>query len=347
MSTVIECVPNFSEGCNDEVIAEIASAIRSVEGVKLLNVDAGKSANRTVMTFAGSPGDVIEAAYLAIKTASVLIDMRTQKGEHPRIGATDVCPLIPISGITIEEVDRYAQKLGARVGEELNIPIYMYEDSQKDTKRNNLAIIRNGEYEGLADKIKTPEWQPDYGPSKINTKAGATVIGARDFLIAYNINLSTTAVQTAKIIAKQVRESGALKREGNTFDGKLIKDKNDNTVQTPGSLKFVKAIGWYIKEYDCAQVSMNLTNFKISPLHVVFEEVCKKALEQDVKVTGSELIGLIPLNAMLEAGKHFQKKQQLTTNNTEKELITIAVNALGLNELSTFNPTERIIEYLL
>ncbi len=335
MKRIIECVPNFSEGVDEETIGSIANEISLVPGVKLLNVDPGKGANRTVITFAGEPEAVIEAAYLAIKKAAELIDMRTQKGTHPRMGATDVCPLIPISNITLDEVAVYAQQLAKQVGEELRIPVYLYEHAQADKRRRNLSVIRAGEYEGFFEKIKLPEWQPDYGPHTMNAKAGATVIGARDFLIAYNVNLNTSNTQVAHQIAQDVRESG---RTLTTPNGK---------VKLPGTLKQVKAIGWYIEEYGKAQVSMNLTNIAITPIHQVFDEVSAKAAERGIVVTGSELIGMIPLKAMLDAGLYFSIKQGLQGNLTDDDLIAIAVNIMGLNELQPFNARQRIIEFLI
>jgi glutamate formiminotransferase/formiminotetrahydrofolate cyclodeaminase len=347
MNQLIECVPNFSEGCDLNIIQQIADEIKFVTGVKLLNIDPGKATNRTVYTFVGTPQAVIDAAFLAIKKASQLIDMSKQKGEHPRIGATDVCPLIPISGITMEETAEYAKKLGERVGRELQIPVFLYEAAQTDKNRSNLSIIRIGEYEGMFEKIKLPEWKPDYGPAKNSIKSGATVIGARDFLIAYNINLNTSSVETANIIAGEIRESGYLKKEGDTASGKIIRDENGNPIKIPGTLKSLKAIGWYIKEYNCAQVSMNLTNINITPIHIAFDEVGKKAIKHGVKVTGSELIGLIPLKAMLSAGKYYAEKENLSKNKSEQELITKAIKSMKLDELSAFDPKKRIIEYLL
>ncbi len=336
MKQIIECVPNFSEGVDASIIDNIAAQIASVGNVKLLNVDPGKGTNRTVITFAGEPEGVIEAAFLAIKKAGELIDMRTQKGEHPRMGATDVCPLIPISNISMDEVVGYANKLAQRVGEELGIPVYLYEYSQPDTRRNNLSIIREGEYEGFFNKIKLPGWQPDFGPAEMNAKSGATVIGARDLLVAYNINLDTTSTPIAHDIALDVRESG-----------RVVKDAAGNKKQMPGALKKVKAIGWYIEEYGKAQVSMNLTNINITPVHRVFEEVCNQAAARSVKVTGSELIGMIPLNALLDAGKYFLQKQQLPVSVNEAELIAVAVKYMGLDELTPFDAGKRIIEYQL
>ena len=346
-SQLIECVPNFSEGHDLNIIKQITNEIESVEGVKLLNVDQGKATNRTVVTFVGNPEAVIEAAFKAIKKASELIDMSKHKGEHPRMGATDVCPLIPIAGISMEETAEYAKKLGARVGKELNIAVYLYEAAQAKKERNNLSVIRGGEYEGFFKKIKLPEWKPDFGPAEHSIKSGSTVIGARDFLVAYNVNLNTTSTRRANSIAFDVREAGRVKREGNQATGKIVTDAKGNPVNIPGSLKSVKAIGWFIEEYGIAQISMNLTNINITAVHIAFDEVCKKADERGIRVTGSELVGLIPLKAMLDAGKYFLEKQNRSTGVSEKELIKIAVKSLGLNELSPFKPEERIIEYLL
>ena len=347
MSQLIECVPNFSEGNDMNIIKQITNEIELVEGVKLLNVDPGKATNRTVVTFVGPPEAVIEAAFQTIKKASELIDMSKHKGEHPRMGATDVCPLIPIAGISMEETAEYAKKLGARVGKELNIAIYLYEAAQANKVRNNLSVIRGGEYEGFFKKIKLPEWEPDFGPSEHSIKSGSTVIGARDFLVAYNINLNTTSTRRANSIAFDVREAGRVKRDGNQATGKIVTDEKGNPVNIPGTLKSVKAIGWFIEEYGVAQISMNLTNINITPVHIAFDEVCKKANERGIRVTGSELVGLIPLKAILDAGKYFLEKQNRSTGVSEKELIKIAVKSLGLDELSPFKPEDRIIEYLL
>lgn len=347
MAQLIECVPNFSEGNDLTIIKQITTEIESVDGVRVLNVDPGKATNRTVVTFVGPPQAVVNAAFLAIKKAAELIDMSKHKGEHPRMGATDVCPLIPIAGISMEETATYAKKLGERVGRELGIPVYLYEAAQPNKKRNNLSIIRAGEYEGFFKKIKLPEWKPDYGPVEHSVRSGSTVIGARDFLIAYNINLNTTSVRRANAIAFDVRETGRVKREGNPITGKIIKDENGSPVYIPGTLKSVKAIGWYIKEYGVAQISMNLTNIQVTPVHVAFDEVCKKAIDRGIRVTGSELIGLIPLKCMLDAGRYFLAKQQRSTGVSDAELIKIAIKSLGLDDLSPFKPEERIIEYLL
>jgi len=347
MKQLIECVPNFSEGINMHVIKQITDCIESVENVKLLDVDPGKATNRTVVTFVGAPEDVIDAAFRAIKKASELIDMSKHKGEHPRMGATDVCPLVPISNISMEETVKYAHKLAERVGKELAIPIYCYENAALENKRKNLAYCRSGEYEALAEKLSKPEWKPDFGPSVFNARAGATAIGARDFLVAYNINLNTTSTRRANSIAFDVREKGRILREGDPVTGKIVKDEKDQPVYKPGSLKSVKAIGWYIEEYGIAQISMNLTNISITPVHKAFDEVCKKANERGIRVTGSELVGLVPLKAILDAGKYFLAKQNRSLGISEEEIIKIAVKSLGLDDLKPFNPKEKIIEYVL
>jgi len=347
MKKLIECVPNFSEGCDLNVINQITSEVEKIDGVKLLNVDPGKATNRTVVTFVGEPEAVINAAFVAIKKAGELIDMSKHKGEHPRMGATDVCPLIPISNISMEETAEYAKKLAKRVGEELEIPVYLYEAAQPNKNRNNLSVIRAGEYEGFFKKIKLPEWKPDFGPAEFDEKRGATVIGARDFLVAYNINLNTTSTRRANSIAFDVREAGRVLREGNPVTGKIVTNPDGTPKSIPGTLKSVKAIGWFIEEYGVAQISMNLTNINITPVHVAFDEVCSKASDRGIRVTGSELVGLIPLKAMLDAGKYFLRKQKRSTGVSEKELIKIAIKSMGLDELAPFKPEERIIEYLL
>lgn len=347
MQPIIECVPNFSEGRNLQTIKTITDAIETVEGIRLLDVDPGKATNRTVVTFVGSPDDVIEAAFRGIAKAAELIDMRNHTGEHPRMGATDVCPLIPISGITMEETAEYAKKLAKRVAEELHIPTYLYEAAQSNPLRTNLSVIRGGEYEGFFEKIKQPEWAPDYGKPEMNATAGATVIGARDFLIAYNVNLNTKSNRIANRIAFDVREAGRVKREGNPYSGKIATDENGEAIRIPGKLKSVKAIGWYIEEYNMAQISMNLTNYKITPLHVAFEETRKAADERGVRVTGSELVGLIPLKPLLDAGKYFLEKQGMSVGVSESELVDCAIRSMGLNELGPFDPSKKIIEYLL
>ncbi|MBS1915849.1 MAG: glutamate formimidoyltransferase [Bacteroidetes bacterium] len=343
MQQIIECVPNFSEGVDLNIIKQITNEIESIEGSRLLNVDPGKATNRTVVTFVGDPKAVVEAAFHAIKKAGELIDMSKHKGEHPRMGATDVCPLIPIANISMEETAKYAQQLAKRVGEELNIPVYLYEAAQPDKSRSNLSVIRAGEYEGFFKKIKLPEWKPDFGPAEFDAKRGGTVIGARDFLVAYNVNLNTTSVRRANAIAFDVREAGRVKKINN----KTVLDENGKPVHIPGSLKSVKAIGWYIEEYGVAQISMNLTNINVTPVHIAFDEVCKKADARGIRVTGSELVGLIPLKSMLDAGKYFLLKQKRSTGVSEKELLKIAIKSMGLDELSPFKPEERIIEYML
>lgn len=344
---LIECVPNFSEGNDMQVIKQITDAIESVEGVKLLDVDHGKATNRTVVTFVGTPDAVVEAAFRGIQKAAEVIDMTKHTGEHPRMGATDVCPFIPVSGISMEETAAYAVKLGKRVGEELSIPVYLYEQAQSDPERKNLSVIRAGEYEGFFKKIKEPQWKPDFGPAEFPAKTGATVIGAREFLIAYNINLNTKSTRLANSIAFDVREAGRVKREGHPVTGKVVTDANGNPVRIPGALKECKAIGWYIEEYKVAQISMNLTNYKVTPVHIAFDEVVKSATSRGIRVTGSELVGLIPLEAMLEAGRYFLAKQKQSQGVSEEELIHIAVKSLGLDELAPFDPQKKIIEYQL
>ena len=347
MEPIIECVPNFSEGRRPEVIKQITDVIETVAGVRLLNVDPGKATNRTVVTFVGSPAAVIEAAFQAIRVAGEVIDMREHKGEHPRMGATDVCPLIPVAGITMEETAAWAQRLAERVGKELQLPVYLYEAAQPNKTRSNLSVIRAGEYEGFFKKITQPEWKPDFGPAEFDARRGGTVIGARDFLVAYNVNLNTTSTRRANSIAFDVREAGRVLREGDPITGKIVTDANGKPVHVPGTLKAVKAIGWYIEEYGIAQISINLTNLGVTPVHKAFDEVCRAAGERGIRVTGSELVGLIPLQAMLDAGRYFLEKQQRSVGVSEKELIRIAILSMGLDELSPFVPEERIIEYLL
>ncbi len=346
---LIECVPNISEGRDASVIEAVAAMAESVEGVKLLDVDPGKATNRTVITFVGEPEPVIEAAFRVIKKASDLIDMRKHTGEHPRFGATDVCPLVPVANISMEETVKYAHKLGERVGKELGIPGYFYENAAREEKRKNLAACRAGEYEGLAKKLTDPDWKPDFGPAEFNKAktTGATAISARDFLIAYNINLNTTSARRANAIAFDIRERGRVKRHVNSITGKIVRDAQGNPVNIPGSLKAVKGIGWYIEEYGIAQLSLNLTNISITPMHVAFDEAVAKAQARGIRVTGSELVGLVPLQAMLDAGKYFLKKQQRSTGISDREIIKIAVKSLGLDDLKPFNPDKKIIEYML
>ncbi len=344
MKQLIECVPNFSEGNDLQIIKQITDAIESVEGVKLLNIDPGKATNRTVVTIVGEPAAVVEAAFRGIAKAAELIDMSKHKGEHPRMGATDVCPFIPVANISMDETAEWSKTLASKVGGELNIPVYLYEDAQKDKSRSNLSVIRGGEYEGFFKKIKEPQWKPDFGPSEFNAKAGGTVIGARDFLIAYNVNLNTKSVKRANSIAFDIREAGRMKTDEK---GKKVLDANGNEIRIPGSLKGVKAIGWYIEEYGQAQVSINITQFRETPLHIVFEECYKSAFLRGARVTGSELVGLVPLSAMLDAGKYFLKKQRLSAGVSDEELIHIAVKSMGLDELGPFDPSKRIIEFVL
>lgn len=347
MTALIECVPNFSEGRDPEVIRQITARIGAVEGATLLHVDPGQATNRTVVTFAGTPDAVLEAAFRGIAAAAELIDMRHHTGEHPRMGATDVCPLIPLSGISMEETAACARRLAERVARELGIPVYLYEAAQPDPARRNLAVIRAGEYEGLPTKLRDPAWKPDFGKAEFNPKSGATVIGARDFLVAFNVNLNTTSTRRANAVAFDVRESGRPKREGDPLTGKPVLGPDGQPVPLPGALKAVKAIGWYIEEYGIAQVSMNLTDLAVTPLHVAFDETCRRAEARGLRVTGSELVGLVPLAAMLDAGRYFLRKQQRSVGVPEAELIKIAVKSLGLDELAPFKPAERIIEYRL
>ena len=347
---LIECVPNISEGRDMAKINMIANVVETVDGVKLLDIDPGKATNRTVITFVGEPEPVIEAAFKLIKKASELIDMSKHTGEHPRFGATDVCPLVPISGITLEETAVFAHKLGERVGKELGIPGYYYENAAKETKRKNLAHCRSGEYEGLAKKLSDPQWKPDFGPDKYNehiAKTGAIAISARDFLIAYNINLNTTSTRRANAIAFDIREAGRIKRDGDPITGKKVLDKNGEPIRIPGKLKAVKGIGWYIEEYGIAQISYNLTNISVTPMHIAFDESCKAANERGLRVTGSELVGLVPLKAMLDAADYFLTKQQRSLGISESEKIKIAIKSLGLDDLKPFDPKEKIIEYML
>jgi glutamate formiminotransferase / formiminotetrahydrofolate cyclodeaminase len=343
-NAIIECVPNFSEGRDMNIIKQITDEIETVEGVRLLDVDPGKATNRTVVTFVGNPQAVVDAAFLAIKKAGELIDMSKHSGEHPRMGATDVCPLIPVSGISMEDTVEFAKQLAKRVGEEANIPVYLYEYAASAPYRTNLADIRSGEYEGLAAKIVKPEWKPDYGPAAFNARTGATVIGARDFLIAYNVNLNTTSTRRANGVAFDIREKGRQRKDEN---GKVVKDTNGEPVWVPGLLKNVKAIGWFIEEYGVAQISINLTNMNTTPLHVVFDTACERATARGLRVTGSELVGLVPLQALLQAGEYFLRKQQRSVGVGEAELVRIAIKSLGLDELGPFDPQKKIIEYRL
>ncbi len=349
MKQIIECVPNFSEGRDLTVINRITDAITAVKGVKLLDVDPGEATNRTVVTFVGEPEAVLEAAFQGVKKAQELIDMRNHKGAHPRMGATDVCPLIPIANITLEECAELARKLGKRIGEELGVPVYAYEAAAFTPERRNLAVCRRGEYEALPERMVGAE-APDFGARPFDegiAKSGATAVGARDFLIAVNYNLNTTSTRRANAIAFDVREKGRPVREGNPITGKIMKDENGKTIMKPGTLKACKAIGWYIDEYQIAQVSMNITNISVTPLHVAFDEVCRAAQARGIRVTGTEIVGLIPKRALIEAGRYFLEKQQRSTGIAESEIIRVAIKSMGLDDLKPFNPEEKVIEYLL
>lgn len=350
MKRLIECVPNFSEGRDLTIIKAITDQIESVEGIRLLDVDPGAATNRTVVTFVGEPKAVVEAAFRGVKKAAELIDMRHHKGAHPRMGATDVLPLIPISGITLEECAVLARALGQRIAEELHIPVYAYEAAALKPERKNLAVCRKGEYEGLSKRVNSDEDAPDFGKAVFDehiAKTGATAVGARDFLIAVNYNLNTTSTRRANAIAFDVREKGRPMREGNPITGKIKKDEKGNPIQIPGSLKACKAIGWFIDEYKIAQVSMNLTDISVTPLHVAFDEVCKKAQERGIRVTGAEIVGLIPKRTLIDAGKYFLQKQQRSCGIAESEIIKIAIKSMGLDDLKPFDPKEKVIEYLL
>ena len=349
-ASLIECVPNFSEGNNMQIINQITDEIKSVDGVKLIDVDPGKATNRTVVTFVGEPNAVCEAAFRAVKKAAELIDMSKHHGEHPRFGATDVLPLIPIKNITMDETVEYARKLGKRIGDELGIPGYFYEFACTEEKRRNLAACRAGEYEGLLKKLTNPEWKPDFGPTEFNEtvrRTGAVALSARNLLIAYNVNLNTTSTRWANSIAFDIREKGRIKREGNPLTGKIVKDADGNSVYTPGLLKGVKGIGWYIEEYGIAQLSFNITDTTTVPLHQVFELACERAAVRGIRVTGSELVGMIPLQIMLDTGRYFLKKQHRSTGISDEEIIKIAVKSLGLDDLTPFDPKKKIIEYQL
>src|SRR5436309_1267072 len=345
MQKLIECVPNFSEGRDQNVIRQITDMIESVDGVSLLDVDPGASTNRTVVTFVGGPDAAVEAAFRAIKKASELIDMHKHKGAHPRMGATDVCPFIPVSNVSWDEAIACANRLGQRVGDELKIPVYLYEKAAKNEGRSNLAVIRAGEYEGFFEKIKQPEWKPDFGPAVFNEKSGATVIGVRDFLIAYNVNLNTKSVRRANSIAFDVREQGRVKTEDGTPSGKPALDANGEPIRIPGMLKHVKAIGWFVKEYGIAQVSMNLTDIEVTPLHAAFDACCESAARRGLRVTGSEIVGMVPKKSLVDAGRYFLRKQKWSEGVSDEELIDIAIRSMGLSELKPFDPKEKVIEF--
>ena len=345
MQKLIECVPNFSEGRDQNVIREITDAIKSVDGVSLLDVDPGVSTNRTVVTFVGNPDAAVEAAFRGIKKAAGLIDMRKHKGAHPRMGATDVCPFIPVSHVNWEEAIDCANRLAKRVGDELKIPIYLYERAAKNKSRSNLSVIRVGEYEGFFEKIRQPEWKPDFGPAVFNEKSGATVIGVRDFLVAYNVNLNTKSVRRANSVAFDVREQGRVQTEDGTPGGKPVLDANGEPIRVPGMLKHVKAIGWFVKEYGIAQVSMNLTNIEETPLHAAFDACCESAAKRGLRVTGSEIVGMVPKKSLVDAGRYFLRKQKWSEGVSDEELIDIAIRSMGLSELRPFDPKEKVIEF--
>ena len=344
MQKLIECVPNFSEGRDHNIIRQITDAIESVDGISLLDVDPGASTNRTVVTFVGDPDAAVEAAFRGIRKAAEVLDMRKHKGAHPRMGATDVCPFIPVSDVSWDEAIECANRLGKRVGEALQIPVYLYEKAARDKSRANLAVIRAGEYEGFFEKIKRPEWKPDFGPAVFNEKSGGTVIGVRDFLIAYNVNLNTKSARRANAVAFDVREQGRVKTEDGTPSGKPVLDTNGEPVRIPGMLKNVKGIGWFVKEYGIAQVSMNLTNIEETPLHTAFEACVESAAKRGLRATGSEIVGMVPKKSLLDAGRYFLRKQQCSEGASEEELIDIAVRSMGLGELKPFIPKEKVIE---
>jgi glutamate formiminotransferase/formiminotetrahydrofolate cyclodeaminase len=347
---IIECIPNISEGRDQAKIDAIAQAVTTVEGVRLLDVDPGKATNRTVITFTGEPGPVCEAAFRLVKKAQELIDMAQHQGEHPRFGATDVCPLVPIEGITLEELVPWAHALGERIGKELGIPVYAYEAAAMEEKRRNLANNRAGEYEGLEKKLTDPAWKPDFGPAQWNAsvkRSGATAVGARKILIAYNVNLNTTSVRKANSIAFDLRESGRVLREGGKLTGKPLLDAEGNPVTVPGKLKAVKGIGWYIEEYGIAQLSLNLTDTDATPVHLAFDEACQSAAQRGIRVTGSELVGLVPKQALLDAADFFLRRQQRSLGISEREKIHLAVKSLGLDDLAPFDPRKKVIEYQL
>jgi glutamate formiminotransferase/formiminotetrahydrofolate cyclodeaminase len=350
MKRLIECVPNFSEGRDLGIIKQITDEIEKVDGVKLLDVDPGATTNRTVVTFVGTPDEVMEAAFIAVKKAQELIDMRHHKGDHPRFGATDVCPLVPIAGVTMDEVAEMARKLGRRIGDELGIPVYLYENAATEEKRRNLANCREGEYECLKDRIGSADWRPDFGPTEFTdsvARSGATAVGARDFLIAVNFNLNTTSTRRANAVAFDVREKGRPLREGNPITGKVVMDENGEPVMQPGTLKGTKAIGWFIAEYGIAQVSMNITNLSQTPLHIAFDEVSEKAHQRGLRVTGLEIVGLVPKKAVIDAGRYYLEKQRRSLGVAESEIVKIAIKSMGLDDLKPFVPSEKIIEYML
>ncbi len=347
MAQLIECVPNFSEGRDRAVIDQIAGEVESVKGVTVLGVDPGQATNRTVVTFVGGPDEVLEAAVCCLRKATELIDMRLHQGKHPRFGATDVCPLVPVSGISMQETVEYARRLARRLGEEIGLSIYCYGNAAFSDERRNLSVLRAGEYEGLKEKLSRAEWKPDFGPADFNPKSGVTAVGTRDILVAYNVNLNTTSIRCADAIASEVREKGRLKREGNPETGKIVRNGEGEAVYIPGALKCVKGMGWFIEEYGIAQVSMNLTNLDVTPVHVAFDEVSRRARARGIRVTGSEIVGLMPRKAMLETGRHYLRHQPRPQAIGDREIINTAVVSLGLNDLKPFNPEEKIIEYAM
>ncbi|MBT4560528.1 MAG: glutamate formimidoyltransferase [Planctomycetes bacterium] len=347
MKRLLECVPNFSEGRDLAVIEKITAVIEAIDGVELLDVDPGAATNRTVVTIVGEPDAVLDAAVAAGKKAAELIDMSKHTGEHPRFGAMDVCPLVPISGITMDETAEYARELGRRLGEEAGLTIYLYENAASRPERQNLANVRKGEYEALKDRLTDPEWAPDFGPSEFQPGTGATAVSARNFLVAYNVNLNTTSPRRANAIAFDVREKGRIKREPCPLTGEVVRDENGKAIWAPGELKCVKGIGWYIEEFGIAQVSMNLTDISVTKVHQAFDAVYASANRRGMRVTGSELVGLIPLHSMLDAGRHYLQLQKRSTGVSDGELIKIAVKSLGLDDLSKFDPQKSIIEYVL
>lgn len=347
MERIIECVPNFSEGRDEEVLAAISAAVEAVDGVWLLDVDPGRATNRTVFTFAGEPEAVVEAAVAAARVGAERIDMRTQTGEHPRFGGMDVCPLVPVRGVTMEETVEYARELGRRLGEEVGLTIYLYENAATRPERRNLATVRAGEYEGLEEKLGRAEWKPDFGPAEFQPRTGATAVGAREFLIAYNVNLNTTSTRRANAIAFDVRERGRIQREGNPLTGPIVRDEHGEAVWKSGSLKSVKAIGWFIEEYGVAQISMNLTDVSVTPMHVAFDECADRARARGVRVTGSELVGMVPLSQLLDAGRHYLRRQQRSVGIPDREIVHIAIKSLGLDELGPFDPDEKVLEWKL
>ena len=347
MTRLIECVPNISEGRDESVYRAVAAVVETVEGVALLDVDPGKATHRTVITFAGPPEAVVEAAVRLARKTVDLIDMRGHHGEHPRFGALDVCPLVPVSGVTMEETAVYARELAKRLGEEVGLTVFCYENAAPRPERKNLADVRQGEYEGLAERLADPDWKPDFGPAEFNPRSGATAVGARDFLVAYNVNLNTTSTRRANAIAFDIRERGRPQRTGDPVTGPIVKDAQGREVWIPGSLKATKAIGWFIEEYGIAQISINLTNISITPIHVAFDEVCRKAQERGLRVTGSEIVGLVPLRALLDAGRHYLAQQERSLGVSDRELIKIAVKSLGLDDLTPFDPHKKVIEYVL